>query len=433
MNPSIPRSEDLFARATGLMPGGVNSPVRAFRAVGGTPRFMERGEGPYLFDVDGHRYTDYVLAWGPLLLGHGDPGVVRAVAEQAARGVVFGAPTEGEVQLAAALRRLVPSLERVRLVNSGTEAAISALRLARAATGRDLVLKFDGCYHGHGDSFLVRAGSGAATLDVPDSPGVPAALAAMTRVARYNDLGSVEAAFAARPGQIAAVFVEPVVGNYGVLPPRPGFLEGLRVACDREGALLVFDEVMTGFRVARGGAQAHYRIRPDLTLLGKVIGGGLPIGAYGGRADLMDRVAPSGPVYQAGTNSGNPVAVAAGLAALARVEREPVCERAAALAAELAEGLREAAAGAGVEATVNQVGSMWSLFFASGPVDDLAGVGRADRAKFARFHAAMLARGVYLPPSPFEAAFLSAAHTEKDIQATVGAARAALAEVREGA
>ncbi|HVP38712.1 MAG TPA: glutamate-1-semialdehyde 2,1-aminomutase [Candidatus Saccharimonadales bacterium] len=433
MNPSIPRSEDLFARATGLMPGGVNSPVRAFRAVGGTPRFMERGEGPYLFDVDGHRYTDYVLAWGPLLLGHGDPGVVRAVAEQAARGVVFGAPTEGEVQLAAALRRLVPSLERVRLVNSGTEAAISALRLARAATGRDLVLKFDGCYHGHGDSFLVRAGSGAATLDVPDSPGVPAALAAMTRVARYNDLGSVEAAFAARPGQIAAVFVEPVVGNYGVLPPRPGFLEGLRAACDREGALLVFDEVMTGFRVARGGAQAHYRIRPDLTLLGKVIGGGLPIGAYGGRADLMDRVAPSGPVYQAGTNSGNPVAVAAGLAALARVEREPVCERAAALAAELAEGLREAAAGAGVEATVNQVGSMWSLFFASGPVDDLAGVGRADRAKFARFHAAMLARGVYLPPSPFEAAFLSAAHTEKDIQATVGAARAALAEVREGA
>ncbi|MBI5836074.1 MAG: glutamate-1-semialdehyde 2,1-aminomutase [Candidatus Eisenbacteria bacterium] len=430
MQDSIPRSEELFRRAGALMPGGVNSPVRAFRAVGGTPRFMDHAEGPYLFDADGHRYVDYVLAWGPMLLGHGDPSVVRAVAEQAARGIVFGASTEAEVTLAETLLRLLPSLERVRLVNSGTEAAMSALRLARAATGRDLFLKFDGCYHGHGDSFLVRAGSGAATLDVPDSPGVPAALAAMTRIARYNDLDSVNAVFRAHPGQVAAVFVEPVVGNYGVLPPRPGFLEGLREACTREGAVLVFDEVMTGFRVAKGGAQGRYHIRPDLTLLGKVIGGGLPIGAYGGRADLMDRVSPSGPVYQAGTNSGNPVAVAAGLATLARVEHEPVCEKAEAQAARLAAGLREAATRAGVEVTVNQVGSMFTLFFAPGPVDDLGSVGRADRKKFAAFHAAMLRRGVYLPPSPFEAAFLSAAHTDHEIEATLRAASEALVEAR---
>lgn len=428
-----PKSAALFAEAQTLMPGGVNSPVRAFKSVGGTPRFMERGEGPFLFDVDGNRYIDYVLAWGPLLLGHGNSKIIAAIEEQARRGVVFGTPTAGEVELARMLVRLVPHMERVRLVSSGTEATMSALRLARAATGRDLFIKFDGCYHGHGDSFLVRAGSGAATLDVPDSPGVPAALAAMTCVARFNDLESVRAVFAAHPGQIAALFVEPVVGNYGVLPPRPGFLAGLRELCNANGALLVFDEVMTGFRVAPGGAQELYGVRADLVTLGKVIGGGMPIGAYGGSAELMERMAPSGPVYQAGTNSGNPVTVAAGIAALTEMERTGASGLAAAAAKQLAERLRELTRSLGIPATVNQVGSMWSLFFTAGPVDDLESIGRADKPLFNRFHSAMLARGVYLPPSAFESAFVSSAHTGREIEATMAAAGDALREIGKDA
>ncbi len=420
------RSEELFARACERMPGGVNSPVRAFRAVGGSPRFMESGQGAWLRDVDGNEYLDYVLAWGPLLLGHRRPEVLRAIESQLTRGLVFGTPSEGEVVLAEWIRRFVPSMERLRLVNSGTEAAMSALRLARAATGRDLVLKFDGCYHGHADSFLVRAGSGAATLDVPDSPGVPAALAAMTRIARFNELDSVRAVFEAHPGAIAAIFLEPVVGNFGVLPARAGFLAGLRELCDQHGALLVFDEVMTGFRISRGGVQEREGIRPDLTLLGKVIGGGLPIGAYGGRADLMDQMAPAGPVYQAGTNSGNPVAVAAGIATLECCWKEGAADVAEARAAELATGLREALRGSGVEGTVNQCGSMWTLFFCRGPVETVAQAQQADRARFARFHRAMLEAGVYLPPSPFEAAFLSSAHTSQDVARTLEAAREAL-------
>ncbi len=427
------RSRALFERARTVMPGGVNSPVRAFGAVGGEPRFIARGEGACLVDVDGNRFIDYVLSWGPLLLGHAHPAVVRALERRLPLGTSYGAPTEGEVLLAEAIRRFVPSMEVVRLVSSGTEATMSAVRVARAATGRSRVVKFDGCYHGHADGFLIRAGSGAATLGVPDSPGVPAEVAALTLVAPWNDLDAVRAILERRGGEIAAVILEPVVGNHGVLPPRPGFLEGIRAACDRAGALLVFDEVMTGFRVARGGAQERYGVRPDLTTLGKVIGGGLPVGAYGGRADLMRRVAPDGPVYQAGTLSGNPLAVDAGLAALRVLEEDAgIFARLEERTARLADGLRDAAGARRGEVAVNAAGSMFTLFFAPPPVATTAAAARSDRARYARFHAALLARGVYFPPSQFEAAFLSTAHGDAEIDATVAAAAEAFHAAFEG-
>jgi len=432
MNAKIPKSRALFERARALMPGGVNSPVRAFRSVGGEPRFIERGDGAWLVDVDGNRYVDYVLSWGPLLLGHAPPAVVSAVARQIASGTSFGAPTEGEVLLAEAIQRFVPSMEMVRLVCSGTEATMSAVRLARAATGRDAIVKFDGCYHGHGDSFLVRAGSGAATNGVPDSPGVPAALAALTLSAKWNDRESLDDVFRAHANEIAAVIVEPVVGNYGVLPPRPGFLEALRAACDRSGALLIFDEVMTGFRAAPGGAQERYSIRPDLTTLGKVIGGGLPLAAYGGRRDLMRQISPDGPVYQAGTLSGNPLAVAAGLAMLRALEADRgIFERCAAATERLARGLAAAAGPLRGDVCVNAVGSMFTLFFAPAPIETTADLARASRERYARFHAALLEGGVYFPPSPFEAAFLSAAHGDTEIDATLAAAANAFAAAAE--
>jgi glutamate-1-semialdehyde 2,1-aminomutase len=430
---STARSRALFERARAVMPGGVNSPVRAFGAVGGEPRFIARGEGACLIDVDGNRSIDYVLSWGPLLLGHGHPAVLAALERRLPLGTSYGAPTEGEVLLAEAIRRFVPSMEVVRLVSSGTEATMSAVRLARAATGRARIVKFDGCYHGHADGFLIRAGSGAATLGVPDSPGVPPEVAALTVVAPWNDLDAVSAILGRRGDEIAAVILEPVVGNHGVLPPAPGFLARVRAACDRAGALLVFDEVMTGFRVARGGAQERYGVRPDLTTLGKVIGGGLPLAAYGGRADLMRRIAPDGPVYQAGTLSGNPLAVDAGLAVLRALEEDPgIFARLEARTARLAEGLREAARPRDGEITVNAVGSMFTAFFAPPPVATTAEAARADRARYARFHAALLARGVYFPPSPFEAAFLSAAHGDAEIDATVSAAAEAFRAAFEG-
>lgn len=432
MSAGIPKSRALFERARALMPGGVSSPVRAFRSVGGEPRFIERGEGAWLVDADGNRYVDYVLSWGPLLLGHAPPAVVAAVARQLAGGTSFGAPTEGEVLLVEAIQRFVPSMEMVRLVCSGTEATMSAVRLARAATGRDAIVKFDGCYHGHGDSFLVRAGSGAATHGVPDSPGVPSALAALTLGAKWNDRESLDEVFRRHGNAIAAVIVEPVVGNYGVLPPRPGFLEALRAACDRSGALLIFDEVMTGFRVAPGGAQERYAIRPDLTTLGKVIGGGLPLAAYGGRRDLMRQVSPDGPVYQAGTLAGNPLAVAAGLAMLRALEADRgIFARAAAATERLAGGLLDAAGPLRREVCVNVAGSMFTLFFAAAPIETTADLARASRERYARFHAALLDAGVYFPPSPFEAAFLSAAHGDAEIEATLAAAAAAFAAAAE--
>ncbi len=431
---NVARSRALFERARALMPGGVNSPVRAFRAVGGEPRFIARGEGAFIEDVDGNRYVDYVLSWGPLLLGHAPPPVIAALSRRVLSGTTFGAPTEGETLLAEAIQRFVPSMEMIRLVSSGTEATMAAVRVARAATRRDRLVKFDGCYHGHADGFLIRAGSGAATLGIPDSPGVPAASAALTSVAVWNDLASIEALFAAHPGEIAAVILEPVVGNYGVLPPRPGFLEGVRAACDRHGALLLFDEVMTGFRVARGGAQERYGVRPDLTMLGKVIGGGLPVGAYGGRRDLMSLVAPEGPVYQAGTLSGNPLAVEAGLATLRALDDDPdLFARIERRTARLADGLREAAGRWRADVTVNAIGSMFTVFFARPPVETTADAARADRGRFARWHAALLDRGVYYPPSQFEAAFVSSAHGDREIDATIAAAAEAFRAAFEGA
>ncbi len=432
MSTSLARSRALFERARAIMPGGVSSPVRAFRSVGGEPRFIDRGEGAWLIDVDGNRYVDYVLSWGPLLLGHAEPSVVAAVARQLARGTSFGAPTEGEILLVEAIQRFFPSMEMVRLVCSGTEATMSAVRLARAATGRDAIVKFDGCYHGHGDSFLVRAGSGAATNGVPDSPGVPAALAALTLSAKWNDRESLDEVFRRHANEIAAVIVEPVVGNYGVLPPRAGFLEALRSACDRSGALLIFDEVMTGFRVAPGGAQERYAIRPDLTTLGKVIGGGLPVAAYGGRRDLMRQISPDGPVYQAGTLSGNPLAVAAGLAMLRALDADrEIFARCSAATARLASGLVDAAGALRDDVCVNAVGSMFTLFFAAAPIETTADLARASRERYARFHAALLDGGVYFPPSPFEAAFMSAAHGEAELDATLAAAANAFAAASE--
>ena len=422
-------SRKLYAEAQGLMPGGVNSPVRSFRGVGGEPVFILRGQGSHIWDADNNEYIDYVLSWGPLLLGHAHPSVVMAIREVAAKGTSFGAPMPGEVELARLIRGAFPSLEMLRLVNSGTEACMSALRVARGFTGRSKVVKFEGCYHGHSDPLLVKAGSGGATFSTPDSAGVPASFAGETLVAAYNDLASVESLFQAYPDQIAAVIVEPVAGNMGVVPPKEGFLQGLRDLTHRRGALLVFDEVITGFRVAYGGAQALYGVTPDLTCLGKVVGGGLPMGVYGGRREVMSLVAPLGPVYQAGTLSGNPVAVAAGIATLTTLQKPGAYERLEEASAHLEAALREAAEVAERPVTINRVGSMLTLFFHRGPVHSWGQVAQADRQAYARFFHGMLEKGVYLPPSPYEALFLSLAHTERDLEFTIQAARQVLSSL----
>ena len=415
------KSQELFQRAVEKIPGGVNSPVRAFRSVGGQPVFIARGEGSHLFDADGNEYVDYVGSWGPLLLGHRHPEILAALEGALAIGTSFGAPTEQEIQLADAIIDAVPSIEMVRLVNSGTEATMSAIRVARGFTGRDLTVKFEGCYHGHVDSLLVKAGSGLATLGIADTQGVPKAFADTTIALPYNSLEALEEAFRTHGERIASVIVEPVVGNMGCVPPLPGYLEGMREITARYGALLIFDEVMTGFRVAFGGAQARYGIKPDLTTLGKVIGGGLPVGAYGGRRDIMSMVAPSGPIYQAGTLSGNPLAVGAGLAMLRHLKSHPeIYDRLEAHGAKL-----EAAAPAGI--TVNRVGSMFTYFFSEGPVTDWETAKVSDTARFGKYFRGMLDRGVYLAPSQFEAAFVSAAHTDADIEKTIAAAKVVLA------
>ncbi len=421
------RSKALFARAQRVLVGGVNSPVRAFRAVGGSPVFIASGKGARLVDADGKSYIDYCLSWGPLILGHAHAGVTRAATRAAAKGASFGAPTEGEVLLAEEIRRAYPSMERVRLTSSGTEAVMSALRVARAWTKRDWTVKFQGCYHGHADSLLVAAGSGALTLGRPDSAGVPASWAKTTLVLPYNDVPALEAAFRKHGSRIAALIVEPVVGNMGTVLPEPGFLEALRRITRKYGALLVFDEVITGFRLGLGGAQARFKLKPDLTSLGKIVGGGFPIGAYGGRRELMEQVAPLGPVYQAGTLSGNPVAVAAGLECLRTLRRSPPYGRMEALTRRLARGLQEAAIAAGVQARVQTTGSMFTLFFTAQAVRDYAGAKTADTKRYGRFFHAMLEEGVYFPPAQFEAAFLSAAHTAVDVERTLAAARRALA------
>jgi glutamate-1-semialdehyde 2,1-aminomutase len=419
-------SERLFAEATELMPGGVSSPVRAFKAVGGTPLFVERGEGAYLVDVDGNRYVDYVLSWGPLVLGHAHPRVVAALEEAVRRGTSYGAPSPLEVELARLVRDAVPSIELVRFVNSGTEATMSALRLARAFTKRTKIVKFTGCYHGHPDYLLVQAGSGVATLGLPDSPGVPPTTVADTLTAEFSDLDAVDELFAAFPDEISAVILEPVAGNMGLVAPAEGFLEGLRELTTREGALLVFDEVMTGFRVHPAGAQALYGITPDLTTLGKVIGGGLPVGAYGGRREIMELVAPAGPVYQAGTLSGNPLAMTAGIETLRGLAEPGVWDGIARAAARLAEGLREAAADVDVAVQAVGVGTMLGLFFSESPVRRWADAKlHADTERYAAFHRAMLEHGVYLPPSQFEAWFVSSAHGEAEVDATIATAREA--------
>ena len=424
-----PQSRRLFQEAAELFPGGVNSPVRAFRSVGGEPFFVATARGSHVVDVDGRAYIDYLCSWGPLILGHAHPGVVAAIQKAAEAGTSYGAPTESEIRLGRLIQDAVPSLERMRFVSSGTEACMSALRLARGATGRDVLLKFDGCYHGHADSLLVKAGSGGLTFGVPDSGGVPRDLARRTLTAPYNDLPAVEAVFAECGKEIAAVIVEPAAGNMGVVPPAPGFLEGLRAVTRRHGALLVFDEVITGFRVARGGAQFLYGVVPDLTCLGKIVGGGLPVAVYGGRADLLDRVAPLGPVYQAGTLSGNPLAMAAGIETLSQLTAPGLYADLEAKGRRLAEGLARAAAAAGVPVTINRVGSMLTLFFTPGPVTDVASARTADPARYAAFFHAMLERGVSLPPSQFEAAFVSVAHADEDIEQTLAAAGAAFAVV----
>lgn len=425
------RSQALYAEAIRYIPGGVNSPVRAFKAVGGQPIFISRGKGSRTFDVDGNEYIDYVASWGPLILGHADPGIVAAVSQAAQHGTSFGAPTELEVELARMVVEAVPSIDMVRFVNSGTEATMSALRLARGYTGRDKVIKFEGGYHGHADMLLAKAGSGVLTLGMPDSPGVPASAAQNTLTAPYNNLSAVEALLKENPGEVAAVILEPVAGNMGVVPPQPGFLQGLREATRSAGALLIFDEVITGFRVAYGGAQALYGVEPDLTCLGKVIGGGLPVGAYGGRGEIMEMMSPVGPVYQAGTLSGNPLAMTAGimmLQALREPGRYDLLER---RAARLGNGLLAAAREAGVPASANRVGSMMTLFFTDQPVADYSSAKRSDTAMYARYFWAMLERGVYLAPSQFEAAFVSTAHSDADIDLTIAAAGEAMRVARE--
>ncbi|HRZ25036.1 MAG TPA: glutamate-1-semialdehyde 2,1-aminomutase [Candidatus Contendobacter sp.] len=423
------RSEHLFAEAQQHIPGGVNSPVRAFRGVGGTPIFFKRGAGAWLYDEDNHRYIDYVGSWGPMIAGHAHPAVVRAVRDAAANGLSFGAPTAIETVMARRIQELVPSMELVRMCNSGTEATMSAIRLARGCTGRDKIVKFEGCYHGHCDSLLVKAGSGALTLGVPTSPGVPAALAAQTVTLTYNNLGQVQQAFAEIGADIAGVIVEPVAGNMNCIPPAPGFLHGLRELCDQYGSVLIFDEVMTGFRVAPGGAQELYQVKPDLTTLGKIIGGGMPVGAFGGKRAIMERLAPLGPIYQAGTLSGNPVAMAAGLATLELISAPGFHADLAAKTGQLCEGLMAAARAAGIPLTANYVGGMFGIFFSAEPVTTYAQAVACDVERFKAFFHGMLAEGVYLAPSAFEAGFMSSAHSEEDIEATLAAARKVFARI----
>jgi glutamate-1-semialdehyde 2,1-aminomutase len=421
------KSDALFARAQKVMPGGVSSPVRAFTAVGGAPLFISRGKGSHVWSADGVRYVDYVCSWGPLIAGHSHPKVLAAISSALGRGTSFGAPSENELKLAEKICSSVPSVEKVRFVSSGTEATMSALRLARAYTKRDKLLKFDGCYHGHADPFLTNAGSGMATLNVPSSVGVPAAVAGETVTVPYNDVGALGAALQAHRGEFAAVIVEPVAGNMGVVPPAEGFMEELRSLCDKDGSLLIFDEVITGFRLSLSGAQGLLGIEPDITCLGKVIGGGLPVGAYGARNEVMKMVAPEGPVYQAGTLSGNPIAMAAGLATISLMEGAQTYRKLASTSARLERGLSEEADRAGVSLTTNRAGSMLGVFFTEEEVTNLEEAKRTDRALYAEFHRSMLDEGVYLPPSAFETLFLSTAHTDADVDATIDASRRAFA------
>lgn len=424
--PSRTCSEAAFEEARKVLPGGVNSPVRAFRSVGGNPVFMQKAKGAYLWDIDGNQYIDYVGTWGPAILGHAHPQVVKRIQKVAEDGTSFGAPTLMETELAQLVIDLVPSIEKVRFVNSGTEAVMSAIRLARAYTGRSKIIKFEGCYHGHSDYLLVKAGSGAATHGVPDSAGVPATTASETMNANFNDLASVKALLDACPGQVAAILIEPVAGNMGCVPPEPGFLEGLRKLADESGACLIFDEVMTGFRVALGGAQQRYGVMPDITCLGKIIGGGLPVGAYGGKKEIMAQVAPEGPMYQAGTLSGNPLAMAAGLETLKLLSEPGVYERLEGLSAKLGDGLEAICQEKGIPYAANRVGAMMTLFFTEGPVKTYNDVCGFDRERFNRFFWGMLDQGVYLAPSQFEAGFMSLAHTEADIEKTLEAAHKAI-------
>lgn len=423
------KSDQLFAIAQNLIPGGVNSPVRAFRGVGGTPRFIRSARGATITDVDGNTYIDYVGSWGPMILGHADEELVAAVQEVAAGGTSFGAPTELEIELSQEVVDAVPSIDMVRMVSSGTEATMSAIRLARGVTARTKLVKFEGCYHGHADSLLVKAGSGVATLGLPDSPGVPAALAQNTLTLPFNDVPALEKVFAEH-ADIAAVIIEPVVGNMGCVPPRDGYLEAVRKLTRDHGALLIFDEVMTGFRLARGGAQELYGITPDITTLGKIIGGGLPVGAYGGSREIMNNIAPAGPVYQAGTLSGNPLSMTAGLVTLRRLRDKSVYERLEVASRKLCDGLSDAAGEAGVKTVTNRVGSMWTSFFTDEPVVDWDSANKSDRQRYGKFFHAMLEEGVYLAPSQFEAGFVSLAHTDQIIERTVAAARKALTEIR---
>lgn len=416
-------SAELFQRAQHTIPGGVNSPVRAFKSVGGTPVFIERADGAYLFDVDGNKYIDYVGSWGPMLLGHNHPAIRQAVIDAAANGLSFGAPCPAEVTMAELVSKLVPSMEMVRMVSSGTEATMSAIRLARGYTGKNTIVKFEGCYHGHADSLLVKAGSGALTLGVPNSPGVPADFARYTLTSEFNNLPMLEQLFAAQGNDIACIIVEPVAGNMNCIPPQPGFLEGLRRLCDQYGAVLIFDEVMTGFRVALGGAQAVYNIKPDLTTLGKIIGGGMPVGAFGGKREIMQHIAPTGPVYQAGTLSGNPIAMAAGLAALTQISQPGVYEALTEKTTRLITGLQAAAQQNGVPLAINQVGGMFGFFFtAEAAVTNFAQATRCDIEAFKRFFHLMLQKGIYLAPSAYEAGFLSLAHSDADLKQTLEAA-----------
>lgn len=423
---STRRSLALFRRAKQFIPGGVNSPVRAYSAVGGNPPFIIKGKGAYIFDVDGNRYIDLVMSWGPLILGHAHPHVVKAIANTAKLGTSFGAPTENEIKLAELVCKAYPSIEKLRLVNSGTEATMSALRLARAFTGRDIIIKFEGCYHGHSDGLLVKAGSGAATFGVPSSPGVPAEFARLTLTAPYNDLDAVRKIAKEKGDKIAGIIVEPIAGNMGVVIPQKGFLEGLREICNRIGALLIFDEVISGFRVDFGGAQKLYRVTPDITCLGKILGGGLPVGAYGGRKDIMSKIAPEGPVYQAGTLSGNPVAVSAGLATLELLENAGVYKLLEQKGAILEKGIKESAQKAGIPVSINRVGSMLTVFFTEGPVTNFKEASQQNLKAFNIFFHALLERKVYSAPSAFEAAFISTAHSEKNLKEVIKAVEDAM-------